>query len=272
MVFVDGHVHIYGCFDLAALFDAAYRNFLDAARRHGADTRFNGILMLTETSNDQWFRRLVRHASADSREPDLNTMPWRLHILPEKCSLLAKRETGEALFLIAGSQIITSEGLEVLALATDCQFADGGILEETLRNIRAQDAIPVIPWAAGKWLGRRGKVLSDALTIGSGKELFLGDNGGRPVFWQQPAHFRLARASGLRILPGSDPLPFATEVSRIGSFGFFINASASSSYPAADVKKLLRNNASVVNAYGDLAKPMRFLFNQIRLRMARRAT
>jgi hypothetical protein len=198
-----------------------------------------------------------------------NKMP-RMHLLPEKCALLAKRDTGEVLYLIAGRQIVTSEGLEVLALATESLFDDGKSLVESLRNIREQDAIPVIPWAFGKWLGRRGKILSDILQAESGKELFLGDNGGRPVFWQHPEHFRQARSSGVCILPGSDPLPFKAEMTRVGSFGFIIKARTSTKYPAADIKKYVRNNPSDIHAYGRLEKPMRFLTNQIRLRMARR--
>jgi len=271
MVFVDGHVHIYDCFEIAGLFDAAHRNFREAARRHGAGSRFTGVLMLTETSADHWFQRLVAHASNEHSEVPLDTTPWRVHLLPDKGALLATLDTGERLYLIAGRQIITSEGLEVLALASDRLFDDGKPIVEVLAAIRAQGAIPVIPWAVGKWLGNRGKVLSDVLQVESGKDLFLGDNGGRPVFWRYVSHFRQARSSGVCILPGSDPLPFASEISRVGSFGFLLNGVLSNEQPVAGIKELLRNNDAGISSFGGLDTPMRFLFNQARLRMARRA-
>jgi hypothetical protein len=270
MVIVDAHVHIYDCFELGAFFDAAYRNFLETARRHGADSRFHAVLMLTETGRDHWFQRLIAQAGGSNPETALDTASWRLHPLPEPGSLLARRTTEEAVFLLAGRQIITAEGLEVLALATERQFADGRSLEETLQEIRAQDALPVIPWAAGKWLGRRGKILSGMLRAGTDAELYLGDNSGRPVFWRRPAHFRMARAAGLRILPGSDPLPLTSGLSRVGSFGFLARTGITGAHPAADIKQMLRSDTEIT-PYGRLEGPLRFFSNQLRLRMTRRA-
>lgn len=270
-IFVDGHVHIYNCFALPELLDSAHRNFSEVAQRSGAGPGFTGVLMLTETRTDHWFQQMVPPSGNNSGEPSPNTIPWTISLLPDKRSLLAIRDTGETLYLIAGRQIVTAEGLEVLALATDRLFDDGKPIVELLATIREQGAIPVIPWAVGKWLGKRGKILSDVLDMAQGKDLFLGDNGGRPLFWKNISHFRQARAMGMPVLPGSDPLPFTSEASRIGSFGFQLKGMISDKQPATDISELIRKNETDIHTFGSLDTPLHFLINQARLRMPRPA-
>lgn len=267
MVIVDGHVHIYDCFDLEELFDAAHNNFNRAFQNCHSSGSFTGVLMLVETNDYHWFQH-VRAAAVNDQDNGSTIGSWVIFALPEDCSLLARRVTGESLLIVAGRQIITSEKLELLALGTDSVFNDGKPLTEILEHIRAHDAIPVIPWAVGKWLGKRGKIISDMLENYSGDELFLGDNGGRPIFWHKPAHFQRASKACVSILPGSDPLPFMSESSRIGSFGFMINDSISSDHPAADLKKILRDKSTNIIRYGHLERTSRFIFNQVRLRVA----
>ena len=59
-----------------------------------------------------------------------------------------------------------------------------------VREARESGALVVIPWGAGKWLGRRGAVLSRYLRSVDDPGIFLGDNGGRPNAWR-PRHFGL---------------------------------------------------------------------------------
>ena len=270
-IFVDGHVHIYNCFTLPELLDSAHRNFLALARITGTGPGFTGILMLAETCSDHWLQQMAVTSANESSGSSLYTLPWTISLLPDKCSLLATRDTGETLYLVAGRQVVTSEGLEVLALATDKLFDDGEPIVELLAKIRGQGALPVIPWAVGKWLGKRGKLLSDVLDTESGKELYLGDNGGRPLFWKNISHFRQARAMGIPVLPGSDPLPFKSEPNRIGSFGFQLHGVISAEHPAKDIRELIRKNKTDVYTFGDLENPLHFLLNQTRLRMPRHA-
>ena len=61
----------------------------------------------------------------------------------------------------------------------------------------------------GKWIGRRGAVLQKLLATHNYPYLFLGDNSGRPSFWSKPHYFQLAKKQAIRILPDTDPLPFA---------------------------------------------------------------
>ena len=62
---------------------------------------------------------------------------------------------------------------------------------------------------------------------------------------------------GIRILPGSDPLPFDYECGKAGSWGFALENLISNEYPAKDIKKLLMEPATRINAYGKLEKPFR---------------
>ena len=169
---------------------------------------------------------------------------------------------------MAGRQIITAEGLELLALATDSMFEDGLSISSALGTVREQDAIPVFPWGVGKWLGKRGKLLSTLLESETNTDLCLGDNSGRPVFWRNPLHFQQARVKNFDLLPGTDPLPFPEEAHRVGSFGFMVNGSLSNTQPSTDLKRILRNRSSQKIAYGQLETALRFTANQIRLRIS----
>lgn len=267
LTLVDGHVHIYDCFDMDALLNAASRNFQAEALRQGVGTSYSSLLMLTETARDHAFQGLLDDIKNDSATFE----QWRLTLAAEDdAAILAQNGSGESIILVAGRQIISSEGLEILALGVNKTFSDGAPLLNVLEDVSRSGAIAVIPWAVGKWLGRRGVLLRDLLCTGRDPRFFLGDNGGRPVFWRNPSHFRLARQVGIRILPGSDPLPFASEVSRIGSFGFALPGRVSDSRPMKDIKGLLGDPDVQIQAYGRLQSPYRFFRNQLATRMNRK--
>lgn len=263
VLLVDAHVHVYDCFDIFKLLDAAIRNFTRAAIKLGVEDEFTGVILLAETSHDNWFRE------AKLLDGDGN---WLIEKTPDKVVLQARRLTDKvpdkaSLYIVAGRQIITAEGLELLALVTDCTFEDGLPIASALTAVRKQDAIPVVPWAVGKWLGKRGKLLSRLLDEDKNSDICLGDNGGRPVFWLNPVHFRQAKKNSMSLLPGTDPLPFSNEAGRVGNFGFMMQGSLTKSQPSADLKQLLRSNEIRTISYGRLESPIRFIINQARLRI-----
>ncbi len=261
---VDAHVHVYDCFDINELLDAALRNFDRAAKKLGLNNKFTGILLLAETSRDNWFRQLSM-LGGQAR--------WQIEKTPDKTVLQARlltdnTDTENSIYIMAGRQIITAEGLELLALATDSTFEDGLSVTSALNAARKQDAVLVLPWAVGKWLGKRGKLLTALLKAEVRSDLCLGDNSGRPVFWRNPLHFQQAKTYGMRLLPGTDSLPFSNEVNRVGSFGFMIRGKLTNAQPSYDLKQLLRNNALKITVYGQLETPLRFIANQVRLRIS----
>ena len=263
LILVDAHVHVYDCYDVAALLDAAHRNFSTEAQRHRMDDMFQGTLLLAETSRDNWY-----HSVIDGGH-NLAFGSWRFSPSDsDRHSLRAQRKTGESLVLIPGRQIVTSEGIEVLALLTDQLFKDGGMVEDILDQIQESGALPVLPWGVGKWLGSRGAIVTRILQKKSNSCFFLGDNGGRPFGWPEPTQLKEAAEAGIKVLPGSDPLPLPREASRVGSFGFGIRA-ALSSEPAANLKEHLQNPGTEIFPYGRLARPIRFLRNQLGIRVRR---
>lgn len=281
-ILFDGHVHIYDCFTLDVLLDAAQRNFSKAAIGLCLKGKVTGVLLLAETSHDDWFNR-VRDKCKNNQQISDEDSYWEFQLTPDSDALLAtKRKSGQAklgqaqklvsddiqMYIVAGRQIITAEGLELLALATNHSFEDGLTVTAALDAVRSCDAIPVFPWAVGKWLGRRGKVLASLLPSDSQGGLFLGDNGGRPLCWKNPSHFKQARALNIAILPGTDLLPFADEAERLGNFGFAVQGTLSKRQPVTDLKKLLRATGVKVQVYGQCSKLWRFLCYQIRLRVA----
>jgi hypothetical protein len=128
-------------------------------------------------------------------------------------------------------------------------------------------AVPVIPWGFGKWMGTRGKIVRDLLELARKTDIFLGDNGGRPAFLPRPVHFNSAESLGIRILPGSDPLPFSSEYWRPGSFGFLVEGAMNHEHPGKDLGYILLDPNTLPKPYGKLENPYRFFRNQIAMQI-----
>lgn len=252
---VDSHVHLHRCFEPAAFLDAAARNF----RRSAAALQLPflsrpvpGCLLLAEGRGEHAFRRLCEEAEKSGGA-------WSFEATEEPGALLAVREgqdgeTGDTLVLIAGRQIRTYEGLEVLALATTEDFPDGLSFNGTLERVHWSGALPVVPWGFGKWWGERGGIVERLLAAPEREAVFLGDNAGRPGIAPRPALFGVAEKQGVPVLPGSDPLPLPEHVARPGSYGFLLDLLESELdplRPAATLSAALRR----VRQLGERPKP-----------------
>ena len=261
LILADAHVHIYNCFSLEQFLDSAFNNFQKTIAKLPEQIPSFYLLFLTETSDNNWFKTLVDYAENQKTIKD-----WKLKKTGESHSIYAETSPNQGMYLIAGRQIITSENLEVLALITDETFPDGSSLQDTLKMIRDAGGLPILPWGFGKWLGRRGKVLNNLLNSDDSSPLFLGDNGGRPIFWRRPSYFQIAEDKGLRVLPGSDPLPIASESTRPGSFGFQVRGSFNKQKPGQSMKDILLRPETILHPYGSLQTPWNFIRNQVTLR------
>ncbi|MGB6167560.1 MAG: hypothetical protein WBF52_08235 [Geitlerinemataceae cyanobacterium] len=165
---------------------------------------------------------------------------------------------------------MTAENLEVLALATIGEMQEGLPTEVTIREVIDRGGIPVIPWGFGKWFGHRGALLSNLLQQEDSPTFFLGDNSGRPVFWPRPPLFEQAEQKGMMVLPGTDPLPFASQFSRPGKFGFAMSGNFDPAKPAESVKNLLKDASTSIQPYGALENPWQFVQNQIAMQLVKR--
>ncbi len=266
MLLIDAHVHIYDCFDLAKFFDSAYANFKSAAERLGHGNDFSGILLLAETSKDNWFNRLADYADGKGLPQGKDTGKWKFHHTNENHSLIVKSGNTKNLMLVAGRQIVTAEGLEVLALSTTERFKDGTPIKKLIEDIKDKDGIPVIPWGFGKWMGRRGTILNRMLETAKDSDFYLGDNGNRPFFMSSPSQFKLAQNKDVGNLPGSDPLPLQSEFNKPGSWGFSISEHFDKSKPSVQLKQFIFKKSIELNIFGKPSGLCGFIKNQFLLK------
>ncbi len=260
-LFVDAHAHFHRVFELPRFLSAAARNVGEAAIAGGLPEGPVGVLLLAEGRDEQAFERLQ---AGHSGVPD-----WSIESTAEPESLLVRESGRLALMAMAGRQIVTSEGVEVLALLSAEPLTDGLSLTETMAEIQRVDAVPVLPWGFGKWTLRRGSLVASLLRTGDG-HVFLGDNGGRPGSAPTPSLLVEARRRSVPVLPGSDPFPFRDEQSRIAAYGFIADVTIDADRPAAGLRAWLRALDGSPPAYGRLETLGRFAWNQVRIQWRKR--
>lgn len=260
---VDGHVHLHPIFPREVFLNRAHANLEAAARRFGFHPGVAGVLMLTEVHGVEEFERLAAAAGRKSFGP------WKIEELGDGRSLLA-RAGPRRLVLVAGQQVATVEGLEVLALGTRARFADGLGLRETVEAVLREDAAAVIPWGFGKWWLQKGEHVRDLLNDTAPDGLLLGDNGGRPARAPTPHLFRRARALGIPLLAGSDPLPFPSEVKRVGSYGSVLDLALDAERPAAQLCDHLRGLRDHPPTFGRGARLPSFIVRQAKMNWKKR--
>jgi hypothetical protein len=240
-ILIDGHVHLHRPSHALEDLELAARNFTWVDEHVST-----AVVMLAERAGYDAFSVLAEKLPAAG--------PDAVWYESETLNLL----------IVAGRQIVTKEGLEILGLATHSPIPDGLSAHGVLCRLRNSDALAVLPWGVGKWLGKRGHLVDELIAETPSGQLFLGDNGGRPSWWSVPQFSRK-----VRVLAGSDPLPLAGTTAEIGRFGSRITGELDESRPVAHLKQLLRDPHTRISTYGRLTPSLRFLSNQARLRFSR---
>jgi hypothetical protein len=251
-VAVDAHVHLYRMSRVGPTLAAAASNFGASGAPPAAGIR--GVLLLTQGARERIFEQLVdkdEHAG------------WTLTRCPTEPQSLLARRGEETLCIVNGRQVRADDGLEVLALGTCAVIPDGLRFAAALEHVQSTDALPVIPWGFGKWWGARGRRVLGALAANGPDTLFLGDNASRLALAPAPAFLRAAAAEGFRILPGTDPFPFAADERRVGSFGFRASIVPSLERPFSALRTWLLGRATSPPAYGGASSLPRFVINQV---------
>lgn len=254
---LDGHVHFHPFFDVDEFLERGWRNLGEGAEAAGHGVSGSRVLLLADPGADDPLRPFARWNGR-----------WEIDRTAEEESRLARIDALE-IFLVAGRQIRTSDGLEILALCTSQTFANERPFEETLAGVRAGGALPVVPWGFGKWWGRRGRLLERALLGGRLSGVYLGDSVWRPRWPRPPRLFRLARRMGVGILPGSDPLPLPGQVESVGSAGGVVRGTFDRDRPSDSVRRLLLEERVPVEPLGRRASVAACLAAQLRLRAGR---
>lgn len=262
-VLVDAHVHLYDCFDRGAFFDAALKNFRQASQTLGLPIDTHGCLLLTETSRDHAFESLMSQHELDGGR-------WRFHPASEGRSLVAALDGKDVLTVIAGRQVVTREGLEVLALCCNEEFTDGRAVEHTIEKVIEVEGLPVLPYGVGKWSGARGLIVDKLLESALGSRLMLGDNAGRLAMSGEPKQFALARERGIWVLPGTDPLPFPSQAKGVGRYGMMLSGGTDATKPASSVKQLIETADQQPQTFGRTDGPIRFLLLQTAMQLRKR--
>ncbi len=270
---VDAHVHLHSCYDPDELLQNAYDN-LSAVAGNGVGPAVPKayFLLLAECQADDCFgalRALAVGRSASNAAGGLRLQRWAVSATEEAISVVARHAQRE-LFIVAGRQVACREGLEVLVLGTTHRFADGRPIREVLLESEALGVPRVIPWGPGKWFFRRGRLLSELVAEFRKSTLFLGDEGGRPVFWGYPQHFARAARLGVRDLPGTDPLPFAHDVGKVGRMGLRVPLDLDRNRPGASLLGALTDAGAPLERFATLEPPLRFVRNQIGMQLRKR--
>lgn len=182
---------------------------------------------------------------------------------------MESRRRGRML-VCAGRQVVTRENLEVLTLITNHTLPDGRQIEETLDAAGELGAFRVVPWGFGKWTGVRGRRVASVLADYAGSDFALGDNGGRLRFAKRPALFGIAERRRVRILPGSDPLPFRHHQHRAGSYGARLEGVLSETTPGADLFRLMTDPSTPWRRFGARERLLPFLRNQCAMQWRKR--
>lgn len=266
----DAHVHLYPAFDTHRFLTTALER---ASTGPGSpDTPF--VLFFTESRGHDAFRHL-RDQAASGKTWTGNGPPITLRPVAESTSLqvVDTRRPGAApVYLVAGRQVVSREGLEVLILAVPPEHDVAGLPDRSLSAAEiieqglASEAAAGLPWGLGKWLGARGREVGRLVAapgLAASPRFFVGDIAARCRPWPRPAAFR-----GRTVLPGTDLLPVAGAEVGLGSYGFEMQASFDVTRPAASFLSALENGRPSLSI-GHRQSPVAVILDQIRWRVGK---
>jgi hypothetical protein len=262
-VLLDAHVHLRSCFDGGLFFDSAAANFQAAAGRLGLPPDTTGCLLLAECRGDVGFERIrdEAHRLVNGR--------WTIHASEDGCTLLGSCEGAVRLAVIAGRQIETRDGLEVLALACTARIQERMGIDETIEAANEHGALAVLPWGVGKWRLRRGAIIRRLIETKNRGVLFIGDNGGRMAWMPRPRLLKRAQDLGFITLPGTDPLPLAGHARRPGLYGCALEIPPGAQELTGNIKQAVRRLQHQPPVFGRLESVLGFCTSQLALRMPR---
>lgn len=257
-VSIDTHVHLYPRYDVTTFLDAAASSLAEGSG--DVPDRTIGCLMLTEAAGHDGYCRLQTEGPFGG---------WTVASCSDGLSLRVTRGD-DVLLVIAGRQVVTQGRLEVLALGTRAEIADGQSVDATIEQSLEAGALPVLPYALGKWMGPRGEVIAQAVERWADKGVCVGDNACRPWGLPAPSVFKRARMLGVPVLPGSDPLDIPGGELSAGRYGVVVETEIDHDAPAAGVKQVLRDASANAGKIGGRVSPWRCVLQQVALRRHKR--
>jgi len=254
LMVADTHVHVYRGYDVAAALRHGIRNLTGLARRCGENSETLLALFLAEAEGCHFFDDL-RQGRLTEQLPG-----WSIEAAGEDCAVWVAAPAADApdrgvpgtrrLLLVAGRQLITSERLEVLALATDAEMSRALDLEGAIAAVHEAGGVPVLSWAPGKWSFQRGERVASVIEERSPEKLLIGDSSLRARA-AEPELMRRARQRGFKVIAGSDPLPIGGEERILGSYGSAWHGEVEIDRPLSFLRPMLLDPAVPAAVVGD---------------------
>lgn len=258
---LDAHVHLYECFDLQRLLDAARNNFSKVVEQQGLIEGDAALCLLCVDLQDRDFDTTIERLSqvpGYEVKAVSETEPYSRSLLHLASDM--------QLQIIWGHQIISAENLEVLAFGLTQPIANGTPLNDIMAGLQ-QARFGIVPWGFGKWSGQRGQrvhqLLHESASADADALWWVGDNGGRLAMSPLPAQIEEAAELERWNIPGSDPLPFPDHASRVGSYGVILNGAYDPQAPMLSVRALLASATEQPRVFGDGVSLLPFVCNQI---------
>ncbi len=243
-IIADTHVHVYPVYDIALFLRQALHNLNRLAVGVNPDRHaYTRVLCLTERRDCDFYRQLVEGRWA-------KPAGFEVEALPAAGCVRLRGPGADSLLVFAGRQIVTRERIEVLALTVDLVLPDGRALHDVMDAVLDAGAVPVLSWAPGKWFFERGRLVANALDHYGSTRMALGDSSLRPTLWPEPGIMTRARSAGFRVLAGSDPLPFAGEEKRVGTYGVWSDGLLDEAEAAQSLRRLLLDPVSHATTCG----------------------
>ncbi|MEE4311346.1 MAG: hypothetical protein V2J62_05705 [candidate division KSB1 bacterium] len=254
---LDGHVHIYPFYDLHKAVQSGIRHLTAAYQNKGENRGVLPVWLLSERSDCQFFQQTAK---------SLQSGEFVIEKTEEEESLAVTRNGETVLYIIAGRQIVSTDALEVISIASTCFLEDrkadtAGVID----YVNEQGGVPVLNWAPGKWFFKRGDIVENLLEAYDPEKLLFGDTSLRTRLWRTPALMKKAINSGYKVIAGSDPLPFKDEEEQIGRYGFTMTGEFDMSLPAASIRNMLRDSAVQIDRIGERNRLLSFATRQFKI-------
>ncbi len=214
---IDAHVHIYDFYDKESVFVSALANLKKIGTKEKISNPYFG-LALTERYDSSFFRETFKNEKVEGL-PGCRVE----RITDGGKALRVYSADSEPILILPGRQIVSTERLEILSFLVDIDLKDRALsFSEIFKIIWSEGGIPVVNWAPGKWLFKRGQIIRELIESDEYRPILLGDTSLRPNIYPEPQLMKLGRKFGVKTIAGSDPLPFAGEETLIGSYGMIL--------------------------------------------------
>lgn len=245
----DLHCHYYPCFDPSKYFDYASNNLSQISPTETDDKISARSLRCLFLADLQWrtpdqFFKLFDHLTGFAATKNIN----------EINSYTVALQNATPISVIFGYQLISREKLEILVYGLDSPLPDDLPAATITEMALDKGALVILPWGFGKWWFGRGQKIESMISSGTHQtgvnRFYVGDNGGRWRNSKVPSQIRSAATRNIWNLPGSDPLPYSSEVERVGGMGAVIRGNFSAEKPLQTIQAALSSTDTTPDLYG----------------------